>query len=80
MEKIPLGRTTEKIPKIGFGMWQFSPNTGVIQRAVALDADFVDIAEADWAACSRPWNESWEFCARLHPTGCQWVSKLTWSA
>lgn len=46
MEKIPLGRTRAEIPKIGFGTWQFSPNTGVIQHAVEVGAGFVDTAES----------------------------------
>lgn len=46
MEKIPLGPTSVEIPKIGFGTWEFSPGTGVIQRAVELDAGLVDTAES----------------------------------
>ena len=46
MEYLPLGRTTTRIPKIGFGAWQYQGGGGVLRRAHELGAAFVDTAEA----------------------------------
>ncbi len=45
MEYIPLGRSDTRIPKIGFGAWQYRGGRGVLRRAHALGAAFVDTAE-----------------------------------
>lgn len=46
MEYISLGPTSQQIPKIGFGTWQLRGGDGVLKRAVALGAGFVDTAES----------------------------------
>jgi len=46
MEYVALGRSSLRIPKIGFGSWRYRGGTGVLRRAVELGAGFVDTAES----------------------------------
>ena len=46
MEYLSLGATSQDIPRIGFGTWQFRGGSGVLKRAAELGAGFVDTAEA----------------------------------
>ncbi len=46
MEHVQLGRSSTRVPKIGFGTYLYQGGTGVLHRAHALGATLVDTAES----------------------------------
>ena len=46
MEMMELGSSGERIPRIGYGTWMHLGDLATIQRALALDAGFIDTAES----------------------------------
>jgi len=46
MEMMELGSSGEQIPRIGYGTWMHLGGAATIQRALALDAGFIDTAES----------------------------------
>ena len=45
MQLIPLGPTSEKIPVVGLGTWQYSDGPDALRRGVELGAFLIDTAE-----------------------------------
>ena len=45
MQQVELGRTSETIPQIGVGTWNFKGDPGLLRKAVDLGASLIDTAE-----------------------------------